>query len=453
MLSKMKIVGVLLAIVVATSAMAGGNAASGGAAGTNAPKTNLRVINYTDLTVANAAAFEKWQWDTFLANNPDVTIDKEDLFDEPFHEKTAAYVASGNLPDVLFVWPAGRSTALHANKLLKDLAPFIQKDNLKSKYLPICIDPSEQGGGYLAMIPQALTATQVFYINMDVLNACGLQPAKTYAEMVSQVPILKAKGYETLIMPCKDTWVMQSCLFSAIAGRFCGEGWDKKILSGQTKFTDPDFVGALDFIRRIYADGVLNKSALGIDYGEGPGLFSTGKSAYYVDGDWRVGDFITDADTGVALISPDKQKNIGITIFPAIDGAKINNNNSTVLGTGWGMSAAIPAGSAKEDAAWRLVKWLCGSEVETRMLQNGGISAPSRTDVDPTKLNLEPMQISMVNLSSQYQVGTCVIDDKFESDVWNPINDGLVEIGLGSKTPAQVANDAQQALVTWQASK
>jgi len=451
MLSKIKIAGVLLAVLVVASAMAGGNSASG--APSSSGKITLSVLNYTDLTVANTVATEKWQWDTFLANNPDVTIEREDLFNETFNDKLAAYAATGNIPDVTFCWPAGRSGALHQNKLLKDLAPFIQKDNLQSKYLPVCIDPTQQGGGYLAMIPQALTATNAMFVNLDVLNACGLQPAKTYVEMKAQVPILKAKGYETLIMACKDTWVMQSCLFSTVAGRFCGEGWDKKILSGQTKFTDSDFVAALDFIRQIYADGVLGRSAMGIDYGEGPGLFANNKCAYYVDGDWRVGDFITDTDTGVALIPVDKQKNIMITIFPAIDGARINNNNSTVLGTGWGMSAAIPAGSAKEDAAWRLVKWLCGAEVETRMLQTGGISAPSRTDIDVSKLNFEPMQLAMANLSSQYQVGTCVIDDKFESDVWNPINDGLVELGLGTKTAVQIANDAQQALVTWQASK
>jgi len=446
-------VSVLFAVVVTASVMASGSKAAGTTTAAAPAKINLTVLNYTDLTVSNAAAFEKWQWETFLANNPDVTIEKEDLFNETFNDKLAAYAATGNVPDVTFCWPAGRSGALHQNHLIKDLMPFIQKDNLQSKYLPVCIDPSQQGAGYLAMIPQALTATNAMYVNLDVLNDCGLQPAKTYAEMKAQVPVLKAKGYATIIMACKDTWVMQSCLFSAIAGRFCGPGWERNILSGKTKFTDPDFVSALDFIRQLYADGVLTTANLGTDYGEGPGMFATNKSAYYIDGDWRVGDFITDKDTGVALIDVNKQKNIQVTIFPAIDGAKINNNNSTVLGTGWAISSAIPAGSAKEDAAWRLVKWLCGPEVETRMLQNGGISAPSRTDIDVSKLTLEPMQVSMVNFGSQYSVGTCVIDDKFEGDVYNPINDGLVELALGTKTAAQIAAGAQQALATWQASR
>ena len=445
MASKMKIVSILLIILVAFSAFAGGKKDEAG-------KTKLTVLNYTDLTVSNAAKYEKWQWDTFLKANKDVVIEKEDLFDEPFHEKAAAYAASGNIPDVLYVWPAGRSTPMHEKKLLKDLTPFLQRDGMMDKFMPKMLDPKLQASGYIAMIPQAETATHVLFVNLEVLNACGLKPAQSYDEMKAQVPVLKAKGYETLIMPNKDTWVMQSCMFSMVAGRFCGAGWEQKILSGQTKFTDADFVGALDFISKLYSDGVLSRACLGIDYGEGPGLYATKKCAYYIDGDWRVGDLLEDEDTGKALLSNAQQKNTLVTVFPTIPGAKINKTNSTVLGTGWAMSAAIPAGSAKEDAAWRLVKWLSSMDVLSRQLQNGAISVPSRTDIDYSKLKLSPLQITAGKLGNEYDTATCVIDDVFHADVYEPINDALVELGLGSMNATQAAAIIQQAYNTWKAS-
>jgi raffinose/stachyose/melibiose transport system substrate-binding protein len=98
--------------------------------------------------------------------------------------------------------------------------PLVRRDGLASVFTPVSLDPSQQGAGYLGMITRGLTATNAFFVNMEVLRDCGLQPAKTYSELVAQVPVLKAKGYETIIMPCEDTWVMQSCLFSSIAGRF-----------------------------------------------------------------------------------------------------------------------------------------------------------------------------------------------------------------------------------------
>ena len=441
MLSKTKIAGILIFLTIA-GAVISGCAKKGDSSG----KIRLSVLDYSDSTVANAVADRKWMFfDTFAAQNPDVVIEKEDLFNEPFHNKTEAYAASGNIPDVLYVWPSGRSTSLHEKKLLKDLGPLIQRDGLKDKFLPAAMDPGQQASGYLSMIPLGITASHAFYVNLELLESCGLKPAATYSELKAQVPVLKAAGYETVIMPNKDAWVMQSCLFSAVAGRFGGEGWEQKILGGRAKFTDPDFVAALEFIRTLYADGVLAPSSLGIDYGDGPGMFATGKGAYYIDGDWRSGSFLTDPDTGMALISPERQKKILVTVFPDIEGAKLNRSTSTILGTGWAISAAIPAGSAKEDAAWRLVKWLTGPEVQSRSFVNGGISTPSRVDIDYSGLSVEPITVAVANLGKEYSTGTVVIDGVFHSDVFNPLNDGLQEIGLGTKTPQQVAADVQRA--------
>jgi raffinose/stachyose/melibiose transport system substrate-binding protein len=445
----MKFARIILAVLTAASAITACSKKNDGAA---AGKTALRVLNYTDLTVATAAANQKWQWDAFAARNPDIVVIKEDLFNEPYHNKTEAYAASGNLPDVLYVWPSGRSASLHLMKLLKDLGPFLDKDNLRGKYLPVAMDVSQQASGYLAMIPQGITASHAFYVNEEVLDACGLRPAKTYAELKAQVPVLRAKGYETVIMPNKDAWVMQSCLFSAIAGRFCGAGWETKILNGQAKFTDPDFTAALEFIRTLYTDRVLSPSSLSLDYGDAPGLFANNKGAYYVDGDWRAGSFITDMDTGAALISPERQKRIRVTVFPDIEGAKLNKSTSVILGTGWAMSAAIPKGSAKEEAAWRVIKWLTGPEIQTRNFKSGGLPSPSRTDIDFDAIEVEPITRAVANLGTEYAAGTCVIDGVFHSDVFNPLNDGLQELGLGTKTPLQASYEIQKAFDSAKAS-
>jgi len=419
----------------------------------NSGKIILNVLNYMDLTSPNLVNEIEFVWTSFLDANPDIKINREDLFNEPFHNKTEAYVASGKLPDILYVWPSGRSTSLHQNRLLKDLSRLIEQDGLTAAYVPAALDPANQGGGYVAMIPMAITATHAFYINMEVLKECGLTPAKTYAELKAQVPVLRGRGYEVVIMPNKDTWVMQSCLFSMLAGRFGGIGWEEKILKGEAKFTDPDFVNALDFVRQLYADGILSGSSLGTAYGDSPGMFATNKGAYMIDGDWRVGTFLTDKTTGQALLTPDQQKKVEITVFPDIEGAKINRSTSGVLGTGWAMSAAIEEGSPKEDAAWRLIKWLTGKETQTNRVVTGGIATPVWADLDLSLLNLEPMQVAIGNLANEYEHSTCVIDGVFHSDVFNPLNDGLAEIGMGTKSPLQVAAEIQRVFENWKKSR
>ncbi len=415
----------------------------------------LRVLNYRDLTVANALEETSVVWEAFQKAHPEIKLVVQDEFNDPFHQATEAYAAANNLPDVIYAWPSGRSTTLHTQKLIRDLAPLVERDGLKDLYLPMALDPTQQAGGYLGIIPMGITATHAFYVNTEVLKDAGLEPAKTYSELVAQVPVLKAKGYDTVLMPSVDTWVMQSCLFSMVAGRFCGEGWEKKILSGEAKFTDPDFVAALNFVKKMYEDGVLNPSTLAVGYGEGPGLFATNTAAYYIDGDWRMGAFVTDTTTGQALIAPEKQKDFLITVFPEIDveGVKFNKSNTAVLATGYGISAALEDGSPKLEAAWTLVKWLAGKEVLTYRLTTGGLATPSRTDIDFTTLPLEPLQVTMAKLANEYDKATVVIDGVFEGPVYTPLNDGLQAIGLGTQTPEAVAQATQDAFDAWKAAK
>jgi raffinose/stachyose/melibiose transport system substrate-binding protein len=441
MLSKTKIVCILLTMLIAVSAFARGTKDDG--------SVTLKVFYYLEASAPNAVADANLWFSTFEKNNPGVKIERENLFDEPYHDKLRAYTAAGELPDVMYVWPSGRSDYLHDQKLLKDLTPFINRDNIKGNYLPLTMDPSQQQAGYMAMIPQGITTTHAFFINMEVLRDCGLQPAKTYTELKAQQPILRAKGYETILIPAQSDWVMQSCLFSMLAGRFCGTGWEQRIHNGQAKFTDPDFVAALDFVRQLYADGVIQRSAVGMDYGEGPGAFATNKGAYYIDGDWRVGAFLTDADTGQALISPAKQENIRISVFPTIEGAKLNSSSSVILGVGYAMSSKIPAGSAKETAAWNLIKWMTGKEVSELRTERGGTPTPSRTDLNFAAMKLEPMQKAIGNLGNEFTTATVVIDGVFPSEVYTPINVGLIEIAMGTRTPQQVAALVQAAFDAW----
>ncbi len=415
-------------------------------------KVTIKVLNYLDMTSANSADELTTVWEAFEKANPDIIVEREDLFNDPFHQKTEAYAAAGQVPDVIYCWPSGRSTTLHTKGLLKDLKPLMEKDGMTASFNPLALAP--QAGGYLGEIPLGLTQTHVLFVNNAVLKAAGLTPAKTYEELKAQVPVLKAKGYDTVLMANADTWVMQSCLFSDLAGRFGGPGWDTAILSGKAKFTDESFVNALKFVKTLYADGVLSKNTLATTYGDVVGQFASGKGAYYIDGDWRVGAFITDKSTGQALIDPAKQaSDISMMVFPPIPGAKINESTSVIVGTGWGMSAAIPAGSAKEAAAWKLIKWLESKEMQTWRVATGATPTPSRTDLDTAAIKLEPMQQQVGAFASQYKNSTVVIDGVFAGPVYDPLNAGLQEIGLGSKTPEQVAAAVQKAFEEWKAAQ
>jgi len=445
MFTKSRIVGMLvLTVLIAGSLFAGG-----GNQQQQSGLPTLRVLYYMDGAAPNAIA-DADMWFNNFQRTHNVIIERENLFDNAFHDKLRTYAAANDLPDVMYVWPSGRSDYLHDQKLLKDLGPFIRRDNLAQYFIPMTMDPAQQQANYMAMIPQGITTTHAFFTNMDVLNAAGLQPARNYSELVRQVPVLRAAGYQTVLIPAESEWVMQSCLFSMVIGRFAGADWQERLYTGRARYTDADFVAAFDFIRRMYEDGVISREAVGVSYGDGPGLFANNRGAYYIDGDWRVGQFLTDEETGQALIPPARQRNIRIGVFPEIDlpGVKLNSSSSVILGVGYAMSASIPAGSEKERLAWELIKYLTGREVSQLRTQRGGTPTPARTDVDFASMPLEPMQVAIGNLGNQFQTATAVIDGVMPSEVYEPINAGLIQLALGRQTAAQVAQTTQTA---WEA--
>jgi raffinose/stachyose/melibiose transport system substrate-binding protein len=412
----------------------------------------LTVLDYQDATSPNSFDDNKLVWDRFMAENPDIKIEREALFNEPFHQKTAAYAASGKMPDVFYMWPAGRSTSIHEQHLAKDLLPLLKKDKLTGDYNPTCIDPANEASGYLAEIPIGLTTTHVMYVNKDVLKKCGLSIPKSYDELKAQVPVLKANGYECILMANMDDWVMQSCLFSMVCGRFGGKDWATNILKGKDKFTGKAMLNAVSFIKKMYDDGVLSQKTLATSYGDVVGLFASEKGAYLIDGDRRSGAFITDQSTKKALISPEKQESaIDLMIMPAIPGEVLHDSNSSVLGVGYGMSSSIKKGSAKEQAAWRLLKWLNGPVVQQRRLDTGASYPSLIKGIVYDKNKMEPILIKRGAFYESQKNPTPVFDSVFDASVASACNTNLQALGLGKVTPMQVCQAMQTAYDEWKA--
>ncbi|WP_010260114.1 extracellular solute-binding protein [Treponema primitia] len=406
----------------------------------NDPAT-LRVLNYFDTTLPGSAEEAARVWDAFEEANPHITIVREDLYGESYHDRIAACIEERQFPDIIFAWPSGRSASLHTGKILKDLSPLAARDKLGTVFSPAALDGGAQAAGYLGILPRSLTSTHAFYVNTTVLADAGLTAAKTYDELKAQVPILRSKGYETIILGNQDGWVMQECLFSLIAGRFCGEAWEQAILSGKAKFTDSDFTAALEFIQSLYTDKVIARTTLLIDYGDVVTQFAENKAAYLIDGDWRAR----------AFIPLERQEDILVTLFPEISGVRFNDSSSVIPGAGWGISANIRNKSPEERAAWRLIQWLSGRETQTRLLSTGEIGIPSRIDIDESALDLEPLQKEVAKFAREYKTGTAVIDRVFPEAVYSSINDGLQEIAMGTKNPGDVSFTAQNALDAWRA--
>ncbi len=416
-----------------------------------AQQTTLNFLYYIDATQAGYEEDQQY-WQKFRDDNPDVDLQMEILFSQAYHQKLSAYIAAGQLPDVMYMWPTTRdsSALLHSQKLVKDLAPLLGKDFL-SNFVAPALNVNAQSSKMLAELPQSFTYTTVMYTNKKLLSDLKIPLPKTYAALKAMVPKLRVKGVQTILLPDGDQWPAQSCLFSTVAGRMLGDAWIDRVNAGKARFTDPAFVAALTFVKTMFTDGVINWSNIQQPYGDGPGLFAAGKAAFIIDGDWRQGAYLTDKASGKALIAPEAQAtDFAFLNFPAIPGEKNPGVVSAIAGVGLGISAAIPAGSDKEKAAVRLLKWYYGPEFSQMKLETGAF-IPTRKGVTSEKL--EPFTTMMPQYYSSIAKTCYVLDGVLDPSVFNVLNAGLQSIGLGAKTPAQVAAEMQKAMDAWLKSK
>ncbi len=428
-----------IAVLIIAVAVAGGFAQE---------KVTLTVLNYQQADQAGYAE-DVAIWQKFQQDNPDITLNIEVLFNDPYHQKLQAYAAAGTMPDVFYVWPGARSAVIHEKKLAKDLNQLLGAAYLKD-FSAAATNPANQLGKYMAMLPQSFTYTSVMYVNKKLLADNGFALPKSYADLKKMVPKLKAKGVAVAMLPNKDAWPMQSCLFSTVVGRMAGDDFMDAIVAGKARFTDRPFVAALEVIANMYKDGILSREDVQVGYGEAAGMFAAGKAAIYIDGDWRVGAYITDKASGKALIAPGAQESdYALLPFVSIPGEKNPGVVSAVAGTGWAVSASLPAGSAREKAAVKLIKYLYSPEVQAIRFGTGAY-VPTRKGV---KAAVDPL-VAKVPLFYADNPKTCyVIDGVLDPAVYNVINDGLIAIGLGTKAPAVVAAEVQKAYETWKATR
>jgi len=390
----------------------------------------LKVLHYFDITSPEAKV-EADIMATFEAAHPEIKLRVEKLFGEAYHQKLSALAAAGNLPDVMYLWPGGRSVALTEAGLIADLYPYLGANI--DNFVAAAVAP--QGKGCLYELPIGITATHVMYVNTKILNGLGLTMPQTYDELVSMVPTITTAGLDPIIMPNKAAWVMQSCLFSALVGRIGGTEWLEKAIVGQASFTDEEFVSSLRLVKDLYDIGLLPPSSIQLEYGDGPNLFAQGKGVFMIDGDWRTGAL-------TPLLTADQQKDIELTVFPEIAGQKgPSRSTSVVPATGFGMKAGLS--KEKAEAAWKWIYFYAGPEAARIRLVQQGI--PPSYKIDISDIELEVLAKKRVNFYAGHP-GTPVLDNVISGEPIQVINVGLQKLGLGDITPEELAKDVEAAM-------
>lgn len=406
-------------------------------AGTTAdPKVSnvaVKVLGYGDNSNAEGqnwvrivAAFE--------AANPNIDIDDELLYDEAYHQKAAARLASGDVPHVAYMGADARWGAIWKEAGQQ----YDHRDVMDAGYYDMSMIPPMGDGGEIWEIPLGSSnLCTVLYMNTDLVKELGLSEPKTYADMVSMVPAAQAAGIDVVSIDGADGWAWGSCLMSTIIARMSGDpNWVKDAVEGKNKFTDPAMVDSLSMLKTMVADGVISDKSVLVDYGTNISNFSNKKALFMVQGQWAAGSI----DKAVADVTK-------MMVWPAFPGEKTGAKGSiaAAIQVGYGLTKAGADDPNIREAALKFIKYFNSEAEVTQRLRDGAIVSPILKGYVPPD-DLPAVIKSKVALAQTAPIETNVIDAYLSGPPNDTLNAGMQAIVVGDKEPGALAAEVEGLL-------
>ncbi len=370
----------------------------------------------------------------FEEANPDTKIESELLYDEAYHQKVVARLASGDVPDLAYMGADARWGAPWKNANQQwDHRKFIDTD-----FYNIDLIPAHGPNGEIFEIPIGTSnITTVLFMNTRLLEELGLSEPQTYEDLVAMVPVAQEAGIDVVTIDGADGWALGSCLLSAFIARTSGDpNWVSKALAGKNKFNDPAFVQALGILEQIVSDGVFSKKAALVDYGSNISNFNNDKALFMVQGQWAAG----------AVENSNVADRMKLLAWPQMPGESANMAGSVAAASsvGYGLTKNGASDEAKRDLGLAFIKYFNSPEEVEQRLRDGAIVAPILRNFNlPSDLpNATVEKVRLANSAVQ----TEVIDAFLAGEPNEVLMAGAQKILTGQSSAQEVADEIEEAV-------
>jgi raffinose/stachyose/melibiose transport system substrate-binding protein len=436
---KPMLIAVSAVMVAALSGCGGGSGSGTGATTANptkspaketkGPVTLTMEYNWSTPNVDNVLYKERIK--KFEELNPDIKIEAQDIPSAQYRTKLRTEAAGNSMPDMFVLFPGVEMEPFIAADVLMPIDEIM--DNWKD------ILPKQSLAGYNVngkqyAIPTKMTFVDIVYYHKDMLAKAGFNEfPKTYSAFQDLVKKLKAAGVNPIGIGNKNKWPMQSTFMSAVEDRFTGSDFLPKVIKGEAKFTDPDYVKALNVVSDLVKLDAFNPDINTMDEVQQQDYFLQKKAAITM----------TSSTINTKFRSGNSDKaaadNIGIALFPSVDGGKGDATKSAgVIQYGIGLSKGLTG--AKKEAALKFLKYFYAPELYQNLMSKG-IVVPAKVDA-PADIN--PYLKEMLSLT---QNGSALVfDSVMQPGVKDSLENGIQAIITKQKTAEQIAKEMQDAV-------
>ena len=229
-------------------------------------------------------------------------------------------IVGGNPPTVMQFNTGKQFEELVANNFLTPLDSIAEANKWRD-ILPKPIMSAITSNGHIYAVPINIHAENWLWYNKSVLKQAGVEPPKTFADILAIAPKLQSAGIIPFAHGAQD-WQDQ-ILFDAVLLAEAGKDVVRNLYANADAkaVQSPGFRKAAETYAglRMLAD----KGSAGRNWNDTTGLVITGKAAMQLMGDWAKGDFLAanqlpDRDFGCVVMPGGYVMGGDVFVFPKV---------------------------------------------------------------------------------------------------------------------------------------
>lgn len=373
----------------------------------------------------------EWQKmaDDYMASHPNVKIKITVLANDPFKQKIATVMQSGNPPDIFRSWGGGVMNEYADAGLLRDITKDVVGTEWGKSIGKGVLGVYSYKGKYYGA-PYDMGAVGIWY-NKAIFKKLGLKPFKTWGELIAGVKKIKKAGIIPIAIGEGDKWPGHFW-YAYLATRIGGKEEFEKAATRKGSFVSPAFIKAGEKLQELLALDPFQPGFLSASYNDQASLVGNRKAAMELMGQWA--PYVQNSNT------PDK-KGIGADLgwmpFPAVEGGK--GKLSDVFGGGNGYAV----GKNAPDEAVDFLKHVISLKYNTILTQQGRIT-PVVKGAEKAITDENAKQISTaVSKADYYQL---YYDQYLPPAVGEAVKDAVQGLLAKTKTPKQAAEMIEKAM-------
>ncbi|WP_055551102.1 extracellular solute-binding protein [Streptomyces sp. NBRC 110028] len=284
--------------------------------------------------------------DAFNKAHPKEQITDTTFQNDAYKTKIKTAIGAGKAPTIIWGWGGGTLRTYAKAGQVEDLTSwFDEHPEVKKRLFPSSFAAATVDGKIYAM-PCDVVQPIVLYYNKKVFDRVGVEPPKSWDDIMALVPRFNAKGIAPFALGGQSRWTNMMWL-EFLFDRIGGPEVFQAITEGEKNaWSHPDAITALTRVQDLVkAHGFIKGfSSITADSNADQALLYSGRAAMMLHGSWSYGIQQTEGGDFVS------SGGLGYMNFPPVEGGK-GDPSDTVGNPAQYLSISSKAGAEQKKIA------------------------------------------------------------------------------------------------------